>query len=155
MSGLERAESLFEQLVGYQLHLNTYQKKFPYSNENGCVIRDDKVVEILSIRAKSDDWVFDEFFGETSWLDIDMNHVVIHEKNGVTYVNLPPTLFGTSYSEVEVTYIAGHQRIPEDIISTILEINRLLEDETISEWNRTLPVHVLEIVEKYKKEVSD
>jgi hypothetical protein len=152
---MERAEALFERLVGYQLNLKTYSKIFPYSNDHGVVIRNDKVVEILDVKAKATEWVYENFFGGTGWSQIDLSHIVISEKDGVVYVTLPPTLFGTSYSDVEITYTAGHERIPDDIIYAITEINRLLEDGTISEWNCTLPVPVLEVIEKYKKEVID
>jgi hypothetical protein len=150
---MERAEAIFERYVGYHLNLKTYINIFPYSDENGAVIRNDKVVDILTIRAKANQWMFEKYFGETQWTDIDLNHVVTHEKDGFTYVSIPPTVFGTSYSDVEITYLAGHERIPDDIIDAILEIDRLLEDGTISEWNCTLPVPVLETIEKYKKEV--
>lgn len=145
---MERATALFERFVGYKLDLNTYIKTFPYSNEKGTVIRDDKVVEVLGVKAK-----YEGFFGETEWIDINMGHIVIHEKDDFLYLTLPITLFGIPYSLVEITYISGHERIPDDIIAAITEINSLLEEGTISEWNCTLPVPVLEIIEKYKKEV--
>jgi hypothetical protein len=154
MTLIDRAEALFERHVGYKIRLDTYTKTFHY-DDNGAVIRSDNVVEILSIRAKSSSWMYENFFGNTDWRDIDLEHVVTHERDGFLYVNLPPTLFGTAYTEVEITYVAGHERIPDDMIGAILEIERLLKDGTITEWNCILPVHVLDVINKYRKEVID
>jgi hypothetical protein len=154
MTLLERAELLFERYVGYKIQLNTYTEVLHYGDK-GAVIRDDKVIEILSIRAKAAAWVFENFFGGTEWEDIDLAQTVIHEKDGYLYINLPPTLFGTAYSEVEVTYISGHQSVPDDMLDAIQEIESLLKQGVITEWNCILPVSVLDVINKYRKEVID
>lgn len=154
MSLLERAEAIFERSIGYKIKLDTYTKTLNYGLD-GAVIRNDKVIEILSIRAKASSWVFESFFGQTEWTDIDLAHVVTHMKDGFLYVNLPPTLFGTPYSEVEITYVAGYESVPEDMVDAIREIESLLVSGQITEWNCILPVSVLDVVNKYRKEVID
>jgi hypothetical protein len=154
MTFLERAKAIFERYIGYKVNVNTYTKTMKYDLD-GALIRNDKVVEILSIRAKSANWVYQGYFGSTEWYDINLQDVVIHERNGYLYVNLPPTLFGTDYSEIEITYIAGHEQIPADMVDAVQEIERLLIEGTITEWNCILPVTVLDVIEKYRKEGID
>jgi hypothetical protein len=154
MTLIERAEALFERFIGDRIQLDTYTDSLPYG-DIGTIIRNDKVVDILKVRAKASNWVFEDFFGNTEWVDIDMSQVVTHWKDGRLHINLPPTLFGTPYKEVEVTYVAGYEEIPEDILTALREIESLLRNGTITEWNCTLPVSVLDVINKYRKEVFD
>jgi hypothetical protein len=154
MTLFERAQALFERYVGYQINLNTYTKTLKYDLD-GALIRNDKVVEILSIRAKTSNWLYQNYFGSTEWFDISLEDVVIHERDGYLYVNLPPTLFDTTYSEVEITYIAGHERVPSDMVDAIQHIERLLIEGTITEWNCILPINVIDVINKYRKEGID
>lgn len=155
MTYLERAEAIFERFVGYQIKLNTYTKTFRYDEQYGVLIRNDLINEIVQIRAKASVWEFESVFGDTEWVDINLSEIVTHVGNGSMYITLPPTMFGTTYSDVEVTYIAGHSDVPEDIIGAIIEIERLLTVGTITEWNCILPVSVLDVINKYRKEVID
>lgn len=154
MTLLERAEALFERFVGNRIQLETYTVTLDYGDK-GAVIRNDKVVDVLNVRAKASTWLFEDFFGNTDMIDIDMTQIVTHWLDGNLHINLPPTLFGTPYKEVEVTYVAGYEKIPEDIITALHEIEDLLRAGTITEWNCILPVSVLDVINKYRKEVFD
>jgi hypothetical protein len=154
MTLIERAEALFERFIGDRIQLDTYTVTLDYGDK-GAVIRNSNVVDVLSVRAKASTWVFEDFFGNTEWVDIDMTQIVTHWKDGKLHINLPPTLFGTSYKEVEVTYVAGYEEIPEDIIAALREIEDLLRKGTITEWNCILPVSILDVINKYRKEVFD
>jgi hypothetical protein len=154
MTLIERAEALFERFIGDRIQLNTYTVTLDYGDK-GAEIRNDKVVDILSVRAKASTWIFEDFFGNTDMVDIDMTQVVTHWIDGSLHINLPPTLFGTPYKEVEVTYVAGYEKIPEDILTALREIEDLLRKGTITEWNCILPVSVLDVINKYRKEVFD
>lgn len=154
MTFLERAEALFERHIGYKINLDTYTKTLKYDLD-GAVIRNDTVVEILSIRAKAANWLYENYFGSTEWFDINLVDVVIHERDGYLYINLPPTLFGTEYAEIEITYVSGHERIPAEMVDAIQQIERLLIEGTITEWNCILPVSVIDVINKYRKEGID
>jgi hypothetical protein len=150
----ERAEAIFERSIGYKLRMYEYTDTLQYGAQ-GAVIRNDQVIEILSVRAKASMWEYENFFGNTDWVDIDLGEIVQTEKDGFIYLYLPPTLFGTLYHSVEVTYIAGYSEIPEEIILAIQEIASLLKSGQITEWNCIMPVSVLDVIDKYRKEVID
>lgn len=154
MNLLDRAQSLFERYIGYKFELSTYTAVVVYS-ERGAILNSTNVSSIISVRARASEWGYVQYFGNTNWIDISMEHVVIHDKDGRPHLVLPPTMFGTDYSEIEVTYVAGYERIPDDIIFAIREIEQLLGDGTITEWNCILPVTVLDVINKYRKEVID
>lgn len=154
MSTIARAEALFERFVGYKIRLSTYAIVIP-NDPRGAKIPDDKVVEIHKVRAMASEWMFDKYFGNTGWTDIDSDHMVIHHHDGFYYISVHPTLFGTDYDRIEVTYTAGHVKLPDDMISAILEMQRLIEEDIINEWNCILPAHIVDVVDKYRKEMID
>lgn len=65
------------------------------------------------------------FGGPPAWVELDPNNVDFHAATGEVW--LPASLFGSSYTEVELTYTAGHAQVPEAVKLACAQIIRNIE----------------------------
>lgn len=147
----ESAVTIFERSLGYSLVTGTYTQRENRAHL-GIKLKHSPFVRLTSVRATTSNWVFGHAFGNMDWVDIDPSHVGIHTRGTQAVLALPPTLFGTEYEDAEVTYEAGLQDVPQDVQDAVREIATLLEKGEISEWNCILPVHVIDVIQQYRKE---
>ncbi|HDR8003424.1 TPA: hypothetical protein QCY70_004939 [Bacillus cereus] len=152
MDYLERAEALFNRYVGRKVKAERYSEQLRYDGAMGAKLSQTPVVRIVSVKAKTSNWDYNDFFGDTKYIDIDLDQVSLEAKGEATHITLPPTMFGTDYSDVEVEYIAGLEEIPQDVTAAIKEIASLLRTGQITEWNCILPVSIIDVIDKYRKE---
>jgi hypothetical protein len=120
----------------------------------GFPLKNIPVVKIISVYGKtSQSGIFEygKFFGSTDWIELDTNDIVVHTKDDLISLSLPPSLFGTPYEEAKIKYVAGIAETPHDVEEVILEIARLLNAGEIDEWRCFLPVEILDVIEKYRK----
>lgn len=150
---VEHAEALFERLVGYSLVSRVYsesgecvQGAFALSHHN--------VTNVLDVKGRTNDWTFSEVFGKTDWTPINLADVFTSSRKDATVVHIPPTLFGTLYTEADVTYEAGVKEAPQDVKDAILKIADLIASNEITEWNTNVPDDVSVVIERYRREVA-
>lgn len=150
----DRASTLFDRLVGYQIGVSTYKETTRYDAKAGHKLRISPLVTLIDVKARTDDWIYGGVFGKTDWTPIDTSLVAVHKRQNDAYITLPMTMFGTHHTEIDVTYTAGLETIPDDVLSTIDEIDALLDNGEITEWNVVLPDRLSDVIDRYKKEVE-
>jgi hypothetical protein len=152
---LEQALSLFERFSGISFSV-TKREEVLRNHVRGVVLTHSPVVELLSFEGRTDNGGFffnyKEIFGTTEWQTIDSSHVHISDYRNKKAVTFPPSIFGTPYTEVRVTYLSGISTLPEDVQTSIKQIAELLQSGEITMWNAFLPVEILDVIEKYRKE---
>lgn len=151
MEFMDRAKAIFERFVGYRIEEDIYIEETRCVDNNTPLLKISPVQEIISVKAKAKH-LHSRFFGSTDWVNIDHGHFVIHKQEDKVAISLPPTLFGTEYSQAIVTYKAGLKIVPDDVTTALNEIASLLENGSITEWNCMLPVSVLDVIHRYRKE---
>jgi hypothetical protein len=65
------------------------------------------------------------FGGPPAWVELDPNNVDFNTETGEVW--LPASLFGSSYTEVELTYTAGYAQVPEAVKLACAQIIRNIE----------------------------
>lgn len=155
VSYFEEALYLFERYLGYKLLETEYTERYRYG-WHGALLKNDYVKRIVSVKGRTDswgDWMSNDAFHESVWIDINPEHCDLHTRGKVSAVTVPSTIFGTRYTEVEVTYVAGLKKMPEDVKEAVNEIASLLRSGDITDWNCIFPNSVHDVLDKYRKEV--
>jgi hypothetical protein len=155
---IERAEAIFERLLGYPLLETEHTETLKYM-PGGVSIKNVPVHSLVRIRARTSDgghYFFDygRHFGSTDWIEIDPTHVLLFKTSQFASVTLPPSIFGTPYEEVEIIYRAGLKEAPVQVQHAIVQIAKMLVNGEIDEWHCFLPDEVLDVIESYRKEES-
>jgi hypothetical protein len=131
-------------MIGYSLMEREYHEILPYK-PGGIRLPHNPVNTLTSVKARHKRWEHAHMFGPTDWLDVT-SQASIYNKRGITLLH---GMYG-EYDEVDVTYMAGLQTMPDDVASAIDEISDLLLRREITEWNAFLPDHVMAVIEKYR-----
>lgn len=125
------------------------------SNLGSFPLKHGPVTNVLSVSARTSDGGYfldyGKYFGKTDWTNVEVNHCVMHVHNGVSFLILPTSLFGTQYEEANIVYEAGVEQFPTDVMQAVDTMYKLLLTGEISQWNLFLPADVLDVIEKYRK----
>lgn len=148
-SELELAKAIFERRVGYRVFHHTVREEAPYQ-PFGVELKQTPVIRLVSVQARANH-IYDGIFGQTDWVEIPVNQVVLHRKDDRAAITLPPTVFGTPYSAVRITYEAGLTTLPADIEEAVQMIAQGLRTGEIDPSSSSLPVPVLEVISRYRK----
>lgn len=124
---LSLAERLFERFVGCVLAEQSYTETVLIDNCRGR-LKNTPVTQILECKAR----LLDSTFVPWTMTD-DIAPGDVREWHG--NVVLPPSLFGESYDQATVTYLAGLAEIPQDIENAVASIYRALVDRSLDEWS--------------------
>lgn len=146
------SNELIERLLGYSLspkeHTETIKRR-----EFGFELKHNPFISLISVQARTDEWGYQGVsLGQSVWVDIPTEHIHLYNRSSVKYLVLPPTLFGTEYSEVRVTYKAGLSTIPESLQKALETVEHLVDTGEINAWNCLLPNNVLEVIDSFRKE---
>lgn len=147
-----QAEALFERLIGYNLIETEYTERSQYEL-GGYIVKHTPFVRLINVRALTDGWEYVNYFGKTSWSVVPLNVVTTHKKDVRALIELPPSIYGSLYTEIEVTYTAGLKEAPDDVKDALSQMASLLKSGDITEWRVILPNDVLDVIHRYRKEV--
>lgn len=153
------AEVLFERYLGYHLASIECVDVLPYSRERACQLPKTPIVRILGVRARTRTWgphaELSRAFGSTAWIDIPVEHTNLWQKGIDARLVLPVSLFGNVYEEVEVTYMAGLDPIPLDVVEAVQTLADALQAGDLDEYSNAIPESVQRVVVKYQEVVVD
>jgi hypothetical protein len=150
---IERAEALFERLIGYSL-VNRDYNEIGTVTQGAYALKQYPFSTLLDVKARSANWGYDGIFGKTEWTSIHTQSIFTSTRKNVTTLHLPPTIFGTNHTEVDVTYSAGIIDVQQDVKDAILKIADLIELNEITEWNTNVPDDVAVVIDRYRREVA-
>lgn len=146
------AEALFEKYLGFSVfpkEVNEHIRLEKY----GFELRYKPFISLVSIRARTETWGdYGINLGQSVWVDIPLEQTHVFQHDTITLLAIPPTLFGTVYTEVSVTYKAGLFDVPKDLQKAISTVETMIKQGEIDSWNRQMPLEVLEVIDSYKKE---
>lgn len=145
------AAQIFTRYVGYDVFRRTVTESVRYERKMGFRLRNTPCIRLIDIKGMAEEWLYEESFGNTDFIAISLGDVTVHQKDDIVALTVPPTMFGTAYSVLEVTYETGFDPLPKDIEQALHEIDSLLENGQITEWNCMLPISVLDVIDKYRK----
>lgn len=149
---IERAERIFTRYVGRPLKATIYQERVHFSPGMGFPLAHTPVIRVIKVKARARNWEYGHILGHFGWVEIDPQQAMVSQKPGAAVITLPPTLFGDVYDEAVIEYEAGLEEIPQDALDAIHEIARLIMKGDMDEWNNTIPAHLVDVIEKYRKE---
>lgn len=146
------SNELVERLLGYSLfpkeHTEIIKKR-----EFGFELKYSPFTSLMSVQARTDEWGYQgASLGQSVWMDIPLDQIQVYQRNSHTFLVLPPTLFGTEYSEIQATYKAGLTEIPEPLQKVLETVDHLVDTGEINAWNCQLPNEILEVIDSFRKE---
>lgn len=145
------AEFLIERLLGYPVSPNEVTEHIRLGNY-GFELEQRPFISLISVQARTEKWGdYGIDLGPSIWIDIPVEHTRVFKHDSLTLLTIPPTLFGTVYTEVKATYKAGLEALPVDLERAIKTVEDMIEEGVINSWNRELPLEVLNVIDSYKK----
>lgn len=146
------SNELIEQLLGYSLYPKEHTEIIK-RREFGFELKYSPFTTLISVQARTDEWGYPGLnLGQSVWHDIPIDQVHIYNRDSIKFLVLPPTLFGTEYSEAKVTYKAGLTEIPKPLQEVMETVENLVDTGEINAWNCQLPNDVLEVIDSFRKE---
>lgn len=148
----EIAESIIERYLGYSITPKEHEEHLKLG-KYGFELTYKPFLSLVSVIARTDEWGAPGMsLGQSVWIDIPIHQVHVFTYDSITLLNAPPTLFGTAYTEVKVTYKAGLTDVPDALEEAIKTVTNLIHKGEIDSWNCQLPTDVLEVLDSYRKE---
>lgn len=148
LSNDDLAKEILERRLGYRLFQRTVTEKLLYE-PHGVELKHTPVIRLLSVQARANH--YHDIFGQTDWIDIPIDSVILHQKDNRAAITLPLTIFGTPYTEVKITYEAGLSDPPAEIKEAVQLIAEGLSTGEIDPATGRLPVQVLEVISRHRK----
>lgn len=149
---VSEAESLVELYLGYSISPKEHTDHLKLG-KYGFELNHSPFISLVSVQARTDKWgVPGMELGESVWVGIPLEQIQVFERDSITFLLVPPTLFGTGYTEIKVTYKSGLTEVPEKLKQAIETVSALIDKGEIDSWNRQLPLEILEVTDSYKKE---
>jgi hypothetical protein len=146
------AEALFEKHLGYPVSPKEVTELIRLE-KYGFELKQKPFISLLSVQARTEKWGdYGVDLGQSIWIDIPIEQTHVFKHDSITLLAVPPTLFGTVYTEVRATYIAGLTELPERLERAIQTVEIMIQKGELDSWNRQLPLDVLEVIDSYKKE---
>lgn len=139
-----KAEELFERLIGYQFakSLQTEEHKFEKKTNHQIQLKLNPIeLESCEGHVKFDPMQFN------GWVEIPLCDINIKGR----VLDIPPSIFGSSYESIKVKYHAGETEIPQDVVDVVTEISNLLSLAGMGAWNISLSPNALEVINYYRK----
>lgn len=125
-----QALTLLETAIGFRLTPEVLTERCQVRNNIGRLTRK-PLLNVLSVQAQIKRYEYSETLGPTDWMNIPLADVVIGEEAGAPALALPFTMFGGSYDEALVVYVAGFETLPDDLQNVLREIGTLLTGNRI------------------------
>lgn len=147
------SQEIFEKKIGRPFFHKTVQETIPYDVQVGGMLKHVPVLKIHKIEGRThkwDQWNFHNLLGSTDWIEIPVDHIVLHQNTSRANITLPYTVYGVPYDEVRIQYEAGVTRVPADVKQAVDTIAQLISENKIDRYNCILPSEVMKVVEKYK-----
>ena len=149
------AETLFERELGYALAATEYTETVRYDPQRGARLTRTPVLTLVSVQGTSGTWGIHRdltlALGAGAHRDIPVSDVHLHQRGDVAYVVLPVFLWGATYDEVTIQYVAGVSVVPDDVLHVIGELASSLERGETDEWGGNMPASVRDIADRYRR----
>ncbi|GGF86864.1 hypothetical protein [Paenibacillus aceti] len=108
-----RASAIIDGYCKRSISLSTYTERIPLTNGRGHLSYY-PVMNVEEVKGRAAyGWTGDNFFGVSEFETVDPNYVDIDRRIGT--VMCGGNLFGSPYTELEVTYSSGWDPIPEKV----------------------------------------
>lgn len=136
------AEEILERLLGHSFAIKEYTVEYELGKSHSQI-------HLLNHKGITKCRGFVEFpeMMFSGWCDVPVEAISIIDD----VLDIPPSIFGTKYKKVEITYRAGSEEIPQELQDAVIEISDELAKHGAMIWNIPLSERTLMAIRKYHR----
>lgn len=118
----QQALAIIESYCGQSFTARQVNERIPLKQNIGRLTHE-PVVRIDAIQARSSVWEYASVFGTTEWIDIPLHDAYLTDKNVMV---ISGGFLDVHYTEADVSYTVGFEKLPVPIQSALDKLIRLL-----------------------------